>query len=242
MIAPADGTEEIAYPVSRRSRLLVSEGESVTVGQKLVNGAANPHDVLRVLGQRAVQQHLVGEVQNTYRSQGVSIHDKHIEIIVRQMLRRVTIIETGRLRAARRRPGRARQVRVGEPPRGVRGRPARLRPSAADGYHEGLAGHRVLALGRLLPGDDPGADRRRDPRQVGLAGRPEGERDHRQADPGRYRHARYRNIKVDPTEEARVAAFSMAGYDESDYYGFASTGGAIGPAVPLDDYGYDDYR
>jgi DNA-directed RNA polymerase subunit beta' len=54
--------------------------------------------------------------------------------------------------------------------------------------------------------------------------------------------SRYRNVDVNPTEEARVAAFSMAGYDESDYYGFASTGGAIGPAVPLDDYGYDDYR
>src|SRR6185437_8654592 len=94
VVVPADGSEEIAYPVSRRSKMLVTEGESVTVGQKLINGAANPHDVLRVLGQRAVQMHLVAEVQGVYRSQGVSIHDKHIEIIVRQMRRRVTIIVT----------------------------------------------------------------------------------------------------------------------------------------------------
>ena len=52
--------------------------------------------------------------------------------------------------------------------------------------------------------------------------------------------ARYRNIEVNPTEEARAAAFSMAGYDENDYYGFG--GGGFGPAVPLDEFGYDDYR
>jgi DNA-directed RNA polymerase subunit beta' len=54
--------------------------------------------------------------------------------------------------------------------------------------------------------------------------------------------AKYRNVEVNPTEEARAAAFSMAGYDESDYYGFSNANGAMGPAVPLDDYGYDDYR
>ena len=53
--------------------------------------------------------------------------------------------------------------------------------------------------------------------------------------------ARYRNVEVNPTEEARAAAFSMAGYDENDYYGFGSRR-RLGPAVPLDEYGYDDYR
>ena len=52
--------------------------------------------------------------------------------------------------------------------------------------------------------------------------------------------ARYRNVDVNPTEEARAAAFSMAGYDENDYYGFGNS--ALGPAVPLDEFGYDDYR
>ena len=52
--------------------------------------------------------------------------------------------------------------------------------------------------------------------------------------------AKYRNVDVTPTEEARAAAFSMAGYDENDYYGFGNN--ALGPAVPLDEFGYDDYR
>lgn len=95
VVTPDDGSEETAFPISKRARLLVGEGDPVEVGQKLTVGATNPHDVLRILGQRAVQVHLVGEVQKVYNSQGVSIHDKHIEIIIRQMLRRVTIIESG---------------------------------------------------------------------------------------------------------------------------------------------------
>ena len=94
-IVPDDGSEEQSHQVSRRVRLLVEDGQHVEVGQQLVVGAQDPHEVLRILGQRAVQKHLVDEVQEVYRSQGVSIHDKHIEIIVRQMLRRITVIESG---------------------------------------------------------------------------------------------------------------------------------------------------
>ena len=78
-----------------RSRLLVADGGHVAVGQQLIAGAMNPHEVLRILGGRAVQLHLVHEVQEVYRSQGVSIHDKHIEIIIRQMLKRVNVLESG---------------------------------------------------------------------------------------------------------------------------------------------------
>ena len=67
----------------------------VRVGEQLLEGNLDPHEVLRVMGPRRVQLHLVREVQEVYRSQGVSIHDKHIEVIVRQMLRRVTIIDSG---------------------------------------------------------------------------------------------------------------------------------------------------
>lgn len=95
VITPDDGSDEVAYPVSMRSRLLVSEGQHVDVGQLLVAGARNPNEVLRILGPRAVQLHLVDEVQQVYRSQGVSIHDKHIEVIVRQMLKRVNVLESG---------------------------------------------------------------------------------------------------------------------------------------------------
>ncbi|PHX76148.1 MAG: DNA-directed RNA polymerase subunit beta', partial [Actinobacteria bacterium] len=95
VVVPDDGSEEIAYPVSKRQRLIVGEGDHVIVGQKLVVGAIDPKQVLRILGPREVQKHLVQEVQEVYRSQGVSIHDKHIEVIVRQMLKRVTVIESG---------------------------------------------------------------------------------------------------------------------------------------------------
>ena len=80
-----------------RARLLVEDGDHVQVGQQLTAGTPDPHDVLRVLGVRRVQEHLVDEVQSVYRTQGAPIHDKHIEIIIRQMLRRVTVIESGRL-------------------------------------------------------------------------------------------------------------------------------------------------
>ena len=73
----------------------MADGDHVEVGQQLVVGAVDPKQVLRILGPRAVQRHLVDQVQEVYRSQGVSIHDKHIEVIVRQMLKRVTIIESG---------------------------------------------------------------------------------------------------------------------------------------------------
>jgi len=78
-----------------RSRLFVTDGGRVKVGDQLIAGAVNPHEVLRILGSREVQKHLVAQVQEVYRSQGVSIHDKHIEIIIRQMLKRVNVLESG---------------------------------------------------------------------------------------------------------------------------------------------------
>jgi DNA-directed RNA polymerase subunit beta' len=85
----------VEYPVSFRARLTVAGGDPVEVGQQLTEGSVNPHDILRVKGVLALQQHLVDEVQLVYRSQGVTIHDKHIELIARQMLRKVHIIEPG---------------------------------------------------------------------------------------------------------------------------------------------------
>ena len=90
-----DTGDEVEYPVSFRARLTVSEGDAVEVGQQLTEGSVNPHEKLRVEGVLALQQHLADEVQQVYRSQGVTIHDKHIELIARQMLRKVHIIEPG---------------------------------------------------------------------------------------------------------------------------------------------------
>ncbi|MFP7697307.1 DNA-directed RNA polymerase subunit beta' [Trueperella sp. LYQ143] len=90
-----DGDEDLTYLVGKRAKLLVPEGSHVPVGQQLVEGSVDPKKVLRISGRRTAQLHLVREVQGVYRSQGVEIHDKHIEVIVRQMLRRVTVLEAG---------------------------------------------------------------------------------------------------------------------------------------------------
>jgi len=89
-----DGREE-EYPVSRRQRLRVDDGDVVQPGDQITEGSIDPHDILEVAGIRAVQLYLVQEVQQVYKSQGVPINDKHIELIVRQMLRKVSVIEPG---------------------------------------------------------------------------------------------------------------------------------------------------
>src|SRR3989442_4077659 len=91
----SDDGDQVQYAVSLRARLAVSDGDRVEVGQRLTEGSVNPHEKLRVEGVQALQLFQVEEVQQVYRSQGVTIHDKHIEIIIRQMLRKVHIIEPG---------------------------------------------------------------------------------------------------------------------------------------------------
>jgi DNA-directed RNA polymerase subunit beta' len=94
IIHTADGKEKV-YQISRRVRLRVENGDKVQAGDQLTEGSLNPHDILRVKGRRAVELYLVQEVQKVYRSQGVDINDKHVELIVRQMMRRVTITDPG---------------------------------------------------------------------------------------------------------------------------------------------------
>ncbi len=89
-----DGAEESAL-VPPRAHLEVADGQEVTAGDALVEGPKDPKELLEVKGIRETQQYLVEEVQKVYRDQGVSIHDKHIELIVRQMLRRVLVAEPG---------------------------------------------------------------------------------------------------------------------------------------------------
>ncbi len=89
-----DGSEEVSV-VPIRAHLEVTEGQEVTAGDALVEGPKDPKELLEVKGIRETQQYLVEEVQKVYRDQGVSIHDKHIELIVRQMLRRVLVAEPG---------------------------------------------------------------------------------------------------------------------------------------------------
>jgi len=83
------------YPIPQGKHLVVYEGDRVGVGESLTDGAVNPHDILKVRGAKEVQEHLVNEIQEVYRLQGVIINDKHIETIVRQMLSNVKIIKSG---------------------------------------------------------------------------------------------------------------------------------------------------
>ena len=83
------------YPVPNTARIKVETGQNVNAGDMLTEGSKNPEDLLNVLGPQAVQKYLVDEVQRVYKSQGVSINDKHIEVIVRQMLRRVRVETPG---------------------------------------------------------------------------------------------------------------------------------------------------
>ena len=87
--------EQKTYPVTYGSRLRVQEGDHVEAGDILIEGSINPHDLLRILGQSAVQDYLLKEVLSVYRLQGVAVADKHIEIIVRQMLRKVRVEDNG---------------------------------------------------------------------------------------------------------------------------------------------------
>jgi len=94
IVTGKDGAEQVAT-IPHGVRLRVSEGDRVEPGDQLTEGPVNPHDILRIKGLEAVQTYLVQEIQSVYRSQGVDINDKHIEIIVRQMLRRVKVEEAG---------------------------------------------------------------------------------------------------------------------------------------------------
>src|SRR3712207_732467 len=94
-LTPDDGTDPITYKTTRRSRLRIRNGDEVQAGEALTEGNKDPDKILDILGTREVQLYLVNEVQGVYRSQGVAVHDKHIELIVRQMLRKVNVIEPG---------------------------------------------------------------------------------------------------------------------------------------------------
>src|SRR6266545_1931845 len=95
IVIRADDGETKEYLIPRGKHISVHEGDRVRAGEPLMDGSPNPHDYLAVLGDSELQRYLVNEVQEVYRLQGVTINDKHIEIIVRQMLRRVRIEEVG---------------------------------------------------------------------------------------------------------------------------------------------------
>ncbi|MBO1752360.1 DNA-directed RNA polymerase subunit beta' [Actinotalea sp. BY-33] len=239
LLTPDDGSEEIAYPITKRSRLLIEDGDHVEVGTQLVQGAVDPKKVLRILGPRATQKHLVDEVQETYRSQGVDIHDKHIEVIVRQMLRRVTVLDSGDTDLL---PGelaeRGRFEDANRKTMAEGGQPASGRPElmgitkaslATDSWLSAASFQettRVLTEAAMSGRSDPLLGLKENviigkliPAGTGLP--------------------RYRNVTVEPTEEAKAELYPSFGYDEID---FPPLGVGSGEAIPLEDIDFGDLR
>jgi DNA-directed RNA polymerase subunit beta' len=231
IVTPDDGGEEVAYPITRRQKLLVEEGVRVEVGQKMVVGAIDPKQVLRILGPRATQVHLVNEIQSVYRSQGVGIHDKHIEVIVRQMLKRITVLEAGdadllpgelvergRFEAENRRV-------VTSGGKAASGRPELMGITKASLATESwLSAASFQETTRVLT--DAALSEKSDPllglKENVIIGK---------LIPAGTGLARYRNIRVEPTEEAKAAVY--AAYDEYDFTPFDQAGS--GEAVRLDE-------
>ncbi|HVX43324.1 MAG TPA: DNA-directed RNA polymerase subunit beta', partial [Mycobacteriales bacterium] len=247
-VTPDDGSDEMVYDkISRRSRLRVTEGGHVEVGEQLTEGSVDPHEVLRVMGPREVQLHLVREVQEVYRSQGVQIHDKHIETIVRQMLKRVIIIDSGSTEFL---PGAPveRAVFESENRRVVAegGNPASGRPVLMGITKASLATESWLSAASFQETTRVLTDAAIGARSDALVGLKENVIIGKLI-PAGTGISRYRNIKVEPTEEARAQVYSMPGYGDAangEFYDGNVFGAGSGQAVPLDDYDYrgSDYR
>ncbi len=237
-ITPDDGSDVVEYPVSRRSRLRVADGDHISVGDQLVVGTPDPKEVLRILGVRKTQQHLVDEVQAVYRSQGVAIHDKHIEIIVRQMLRRITVLESGDTHLLpsdlvdRRRFEEENRRVVSEG-----GKPASGRPELMGITKASLATESWLSAASFQETTRVLTDAAIHGRSDSLRGLKENVIIGKLIPAGTGLE-RYRNIRVEPTEEARAAAYSVTGYDSYDYE-FAGSGGQ---AVALEDFDFGSYQ
>ena len=187
VLVTPDGGEPREYLIPKGKHIGVHEGDRVRAGEALMDGSSNPHDILRIQGVKELAKYLVDEVQEVYRLQGVKINDKHIETIVRQMLRRVRIKDPGDTDyLVGEQVDKWLFLEANEKVLAQGGRPAHG-GAAAPRHHQGVALDRVVHLGRVLPGDHQGAHRGRHLGQDRPPARPQGERDHGPADPGRYR-------------------------------------------------------
>ncbi|SQG64013.1 DNA-directed RNA polymerase subunit beta [Corynebacterium renale] len=252
-ITPDDGSDNVVYEkLSRRQGLAqvrrpmesnpqamiersLRDGDHVEVGDRLLRGAADPHDVLEVLGRRGVEQHLIDEVQAVYRTQGVAIHDKHIEIIIRQMLRRGTVIESGStdflpgtlVDLSEAKAANAEAIAAG-------GQPAELRSEIMGITKASLATESWLSAASFQETTRVLTDAAINKRSDKLIGLKENVIIGKLI-PAGTGISRYRNITVTPTEAARTAAYSIPTYTDSIYGD--DFGEYTGASVPLDELG-----
>jgi len=224
------------HKVSKRSELLVEDGQEIAAGTQLVKGVIDPKDVLKVQGQRAVQRFLVDEVQKVYRSQGVSIHDKHIEVILRQMLRRVTILDSGDSDFLT-----AELVDRGQFESGNKlvvsegGEPASGRPELMGITKASLATESWLSAASFQETTKVLTDAAIQAKRDNLQGLKENVILGKLI-PAGTGMPQYRHIRVDPTEEAKEAMYpSFTTYDDIAYQedGF---GESTGEAVALEEF------
>jgi DNA-directed RNA polymerase subunit beta' len=239
IIVPDDGSEEIVHDkLSKRVRLRIQDGGHVEVGEKLTEGTIDPHELLRILGPRSVQVHLTQEVQEVYRSQGVLIHDKHIEIIIRQMLKRVMIIDSGVTEFL---PGtlvdRAQFEAENRRIVSEGGEPSAGRPVLMGITKASLATDSWLSAASFQETTRVLTDAAIHARSDSLIGLKENVIIGKLI-PAGTGISKYRNVRVEPTDEAKAKVYSMTGYPESDY-GFGPAGGQ---AVPLDDFDLGSFR
>ncbi|WP_029090271.1 DNA-directed RNA polymerase subunit beta' [Brevibacterium album] len=236
IVVPDDGGEEIEHAVGRRTRLLVEDGQRIEAGAQLVEGAIDPKQVLRIRGRREAERFLVDEVQKVYRAQGVGIHDKHIEVIVRQMLRRVTVIDSGDTKLL---PGdlvdRGRYQEENKRVVAEGGQPASARDELMGITKASLATEswlsaasfqettRVLTQAALEGKTDP------------LLGLKENVILGKLIPAGTGMH-KFRDMVVEPTEEAKQEMFANS---YGDFY--PPLGADTGAAIPLEDYDFGTF-
>ena len=200
VVPTEEGKDPVEYLIPKGKHISVQEGDYVQTGDLLMDGNPVPHDILQVLGVEALANYLVKEIQDVYRLQGVKINDKHIEVIVRQMLQKVEVEDPGdTILLAGEQVDRDEYRRAQRQGAGRR-RNSRARAPGAAGHHQGVAADQVLHFGGFLPGNHPRAYRSGGFRSNGHAGGPQGERHRGPPDPRRYR----RGGQQDASDRART--------------------------------------
>ena len=153
LIITNEGTDKYEELIPKWRHLNVFEGEQVEKGEVIADGEPNPHDILRLQGVEALANYLVREIQDVYRLQGVKINDKHIEVIVRQMLRKIEVLDAGDsalLRGEQMDRGRLLDVIAKQKAEGKH--QSTWEPHAI-GHHQGVFGDRVVHFRSIVPGD-----------------------------------------------------------------------------------------
>ena len=235
-VTPDDGSEPVSYTLSKRVSMLVFDGDHIEAGQQLSQGSVDPKQVLRILGPRAVQKHLVDEVQKVYVSQGVDIHAKHIEVIVRQMLRRNTIVSSGDTNLL---PGDLVESAafVAENRRVVAegGEPAAGRPELMGITKASLATESWLSAASFQETTRVLTEAALNQKSDQLMGLKENVIIGKLI-PAGTGLPRFRSFDVEPTEEAKASMYQVPGLDD---FGFGDYNGS-GSSLNLDDLDFGD--